>query len=76
VIMKIANPTPRQTAAIVQAMAAVVSAEGRIPPEPIAIDSIVAIQRHLLDQNPPIACVPGPLVRCSRGCHNPGVAAQ
>jgi len=59
--MKFGEPTARQTAAIVQAMAAVVSAAGHIPPEPIELDSIAAVQRHLLGQGEPIACAPGPL---------------
>lgn len=59
--MKIIPLTPRQTETIVQAMAAVLSAEGRITPEPIECDSVAAIQRHLLAQDPPLACVPGPL---------------
>ncbi len=59
--MKIIPLSPHQAETIVQAMAAVVSAAGRIAPEPIEIDSIAAIQRHLLAQAPPLACVPGPL---------------
>jgi hypothetical protein len=59
--VKIVDPTPRQVAVIVQAMAAVVSAAGRVAPEAIEVDSIAAVQRHLLGQEQPLACVPGPL---------------
>jgi hypothetical protein len=59
--MKLVRPSPRQTAAIVQAMFAVVSAEGRIAPVPIEIESINAAQRHVLQQDPPITGGAGPL---------------
>ncbi|HEY3909048.1 MAG TPA: hypothetical protein VGM07_04065 [Stellaceae bacterium] len=59
--MKLIRLSQRQAETIVQAMAAVVSAEGQIAPEPIELDSIAAIQRHLLLQDPPLACVPGTL---------------
>ena len=57
--MKIIRPTGQQLPVTVQALYAVVSAEGRIAPQPIEIDSIAAIQRHLLGQEPPIAGMPG-----------------
>lgn len=50
--MKFVRPSPRQTATIVQAMYAVVSAQGQIEPLPIEIESIEAAQRHLLGQDP------------------------
>lgn len=59
--MKFGELTARQTSAIVQAMAAVVSAAGRIAPEPLELDSIAAVQRHLLGRETLIACTPAPL---------------
>ncbi|MDR3534861.1 MAG: hypothetical protein P4L71_00045 [Acetobacteraceae bacterium] len=59
--MKLAQPSPQQAATIVQAMFAVVSAEGRIAPLPIERESIDAAQRHLLFQDPPLTGVPGRL---------------
>jgi len=59
--MKLVNPSPRQTATIVQAMYAVVSAAGRMSPQPLEADCIAAIQRHLLRIEHPLAGAPGPL---------------
>jgi hypothetical protein len=47
-------PSVEQSSAIVQAMQAVVTAEGRVDPLPIEVASINAIQRHLLHQPEPI----------------------
>lgn len=52
--MRIIHPDDRQTAAIVQAMHAVATAEGGIDPLPIERDSIAAIQRHLLHRAIPL----------------------
>lgn len=52
--MKFVRPSPQQTATIVRAMYAVVSALGQMEPLPIEIDSIDAAQRHLLRQNEPL----------------------
>lgn len=49
-VVKVIRPSVPQACAIVQAMYAVVSAEGRIAPLPIEIESVDAIQRHLLHQ--------------------------
>lgn len=59
--MKLVRPSPQQAATIVQAMFAVVSAEGRIAPLPIERESIDAAQRHLLFQDPPLSGTPGRL---------------
>ncbi len=61
--MKLVCPSEQQTVAIVQAMYAVVSAQGRIDPLPIEIASIEAVQRHLLARDPPLPGVAGPLPR-------------
>ncbi len=53
--MRIIRPDPVQTHTIVQAMYAVVSAEGQIEPIAIEQESIVAIQRHLLHCEEPIS---------------------
>lgn len=47
--MRIIKPSTQQRRVIVQAMHAVVSAEGRIAIEPIEHDSLAAIQRHLMN---------------------------
>jgi hypothetical protein len=60
-MMNLIRPSQVQLAAIVQALYAVASAGGRAAPQPIETDSIAAIQRHLLGQDPPIAGAPGPL---------------
>jgi hypothetical protein len=59
--MKLVRPSPPQIAAIVQAMSAVVSAERQVAPIPIEIESLAAAQVHLLRQDPPLPCTPGPL---------------
>ncbi|MBN8928210.1 MAG: hypothetical protein BGO51_05695 [Rhodospirillales bacterium 69-11] len=59
--MKLVRPTPPQAATIAQAMYAVVSAGGTIAPLPIEIASIDAAQRHVLQQQQPLAATPGPL---------------
>jgi hypothetical protein len=59
--MKFVRPSPRQAETIVQAMYAVVSAEGTVDPVPLEIESIEAAQRHLLQLDPPLAGKPGPL---------------
>jgi hypothetical protein len=59
--MKLVRPSPIQTATMVRAMYAVVSAEGGVAPLPIETASITAIQRHLLGQDPPLGGIPGPL---------------
>ena len=59
--MKFAQPSPRQAETIVQAMYAVVSAEGTVDPVPLEIESIDAAQRHLLQLDPPLDGKPGPL---------------
>ena len=59
--MKFVRPSPRQAETIVQAMYAVVSAEGTVDPIPLEIESIAAAQRHLLQWDPPLTGVPGPL---------------
>lgn len=46
--MHIISPNPTEAGAIVQAMYAVCSADGRLPLLPVEEDSIAAIQRHLL----------------------------
>ena len=56
--MKLVRPSPQQAAVIVQSMYAVVSAQGRIAPVPLEIESIEAAQRHLLEQSPPLAGAP------------------
>ena len=48
------HPTGNQAAAIVQAMQAVATAQGTVALEPIERDSIVEIQRHLLQLDRPI----------------------
>lgn len=52
--MKVIRPSVPQVTAIVQAMQAVMTAEGRIPLLQIEVESIAAIQRHLLHQVDPI----------------------
>ncbi len=52
--MKVIHPTPVEAAAIVQALHAVASAEGRLPLEPVERDSIEAIGRHLLHLAEPV----------------------
>jgi hypothetical protein len=52
--MRIIRPDEQQSRAIVQAMYAVASAEGRVPLLPIEEESIAAIQRHLLHRVEPI----------------------
>lgn len=59
--MKLVRPSADQAATIVQAMYAVISAEGRIAPIPIEIESIEAAQRHLFFQRQPLTGAPGPL---------------
>lgn len=59
--MKLVRPSRRQAETIVQAMYAVVSAEGRMPPLPIETESIDAAQRHLLHQDPPLPGTAGRL---------------
>jgi hypothetical protein len=46
--MKFVRPSPRQAETIVQAVYAVVSAEGTVDPIPLEVESIDAAQRHLL----------------------------
>lgn len=57
--MKLIHPSPRQAVSIVQAMRAVVTAQGQVAPLPIELDSLVAIRRHLLGLPEPLA-VAGP----------------
>ncbi|GHD41922.1 hypothetical protein GCM10017083_06340 [Thalassobaculum fulvum] len=59
--MKLVHPSPAQLAAVVQALYAVASAEGRIAPISVEVRSIDAIQRHLLGQESPAAGTAGPL---------------
>jgi hypothetical protein len=59
--MKFVRPSPRQAETIVQAMYAVVSAEGTVDPIPLEIESIDAAQRHLLQWDPPLGGTPGPM---------------
>jgi hypothetical protein len=59
--MKLVRPSLQQAAVIVQSMYAVISAQGRIAPVPLEIESIEAAQRHLLGQSPPLTGAPGPL---------------
>lgn len=59
--MKLLHPTPAQLATMVQAMAAVVSAEGRMAPVPVELASIAAMQRHLLGQAEPLRARGGTL---------------
>ncbi|MGE5271250.1 MAG: hypothetical protein ACM3JG_16440 [Thiohalocapsa sp.] len=51
--MQIIHPAPHQAAAIVQAMHAVVTAEGSIAALPIECETIAAIERHLLHLEAP-----------------------
>lgn len=53
--MKLISPSPSQAIAITQAMQAVVTAEGSIAALPIEMDTIAAVQRHLLGQAEPLA---------------------
>lgn len=53
--MKLISPSPSQAVAITQAMQAVVTAEGSIAALPIEMDTIAAVQRHLLRQAEPLA---------------------
>jgi ubiquinone biosynthesis protein Coq4 len=46
--VKLIFPSPFQAEAVTQAMQAVISAEGRVAPLPVEIESIHAIERHLL----------------------------
>jgi hypothetical protein len=48
--LKLIHPSLAQASVIAQAMQAVITAEGRIEPLPVEIESIGAIQRHLLHQ--------------------------
>jgi hypothetical protein len=59
--MKILHPSPRQAAAIVQAMYAVATAGGRVAITPLEIDCISAIQCHMLALAEPLEGRPGPL---------------
>ncbi|MBN8874570.1 MAG: hypothetical protein J0H67_17165 [Rhodospirillales bacterium] len=59
--MRFGALTPRQAEAIVQAMAAVVSAGGTMTPLPLESASFDAAQRHLLGQATPLPLTPGPL---------------
>ncbi len=59
--MKLVVPTPDQTAAIVAAAYAVASAGGALQPEPIEVEAIEALQRHMLAQDPPMPGTAGPL---------------
>lgn len=59
--MKFHAPSSQQSATIVQAMYAVVSAAGQVVPQPIELECIAAAQRHLLQLDPPLAGPPGPL---------------
>ena len=52
--MKLLDLTPEQRAAVVAAAWAVVSAGGRLQPEPIEVECVEALQRHMLMQDPPI----------------------
>jgi ubiquinone biosynthesis protein Coq4 len=52
--MRIIHPDESQVRAIVQAMHAVASANGRMPLLPVEEESIAAIQRHLLHRATPI----------------------
>jgi hypothetical protein len=55
--VKLIHPSPKQATAIVQAMQAVVTAEGRLAALPIETDSLAAIQRHLLGLEQPLDMV-------------------
>lgn len=59
--MKFGNLSPDQTAAIVQAMNAVVTAGGTVAALPIETACIQAAQRHLLRQDPPLTGLPDTL---------------
>ena len=59
--MKFSNLSPDQTAAIVQAMNAVVTVRGQVAPQPIETACIAAAQRHLLHQVPPLVGLPDTL---------------
>src|SRR5665213_1029723 len=59
--MKLIHPTPRQAETIVQAMYALASGGGTVEPVPLEIESIDAVQRHLLGIDQPLAGTPGPL---------------
>jgi hypothetical protein len=52
--VKLIHPSRAQAASIVQAMQAVVTAEGTIAPLPIELDSLTAIQRHMLELPEPL----------------------
>ncbi len=54
--MKVIHPLRAQAKAIVQAMRAVVTIEGRIEPLAVELESLAAIERHLLNQDSPL-CV-------------------
>jgi hypothetical protein len=53
--------SPVQSAIIVQAMSAVASADGKVALLPIEIESLAAIERHVLRRGAPSEIVPGPL---------------
>lgn len=53
--MKLLNPSPQQTATLVQALYAVVTAQGSMAALPLEVASIDAIQRHMLLQQTPLA---------------------
>jgi len=59
--MKLVRPNPEQLNTIVQALYAVASAAGTVAPIPVEIRSIEAIQRHMLQQDAPVAAAGGPL---------------
>lgn len=60
--MKLLHPDPREASAIVAAMWAVVSAEGRMAPSRLESESIAAIERHMLGLAAPLQGIaPGPL---------------
>lgn len=59
--MKLVQPSSRQLVTIAQAMYAVVSAAGRIPPQPLEVECIAAAQRYLFQCQSPIVGAPGPL---------------
>ena len=53
--MKILDPTPEQAAAIVQALHAVVTANGTLVATPLEVASVEAIQRHMMRMPTPLA---------------------
>jgi len=52
--MKILTPSPEQATAIVQALNAVVTAQGTVAATPLEVASIEAIQRHMLSRPTPL----------------------